>query len=155
MKKLLLVLFISAISQGVWSQNMGSSYTTAIGAKGYFAGGSIGGISVKHFLTKTTAIEGNLIFGNNLTVVEGLYAWHGAVNGAKGLQWYVGPGAWLGSTKRQGDSELYFAAKGTVGLDYKFTGAPISVALDVNPHLRFTQNTDFDFYTGLAFRFAL
>jgi len=152
MKKFFLIALLTmgcyAVSQ---AQNMGSSYTTSIGAKGYFGDGSIGGLSVKHFLTNNTALEGAMLFKKKVFVVEGLYEYHGDITGAKGLKWYVGPGAQLGSAY----NDFVFAAKGTLGLDYKFSGAPINVAFDVNPTFTITPETSFDFYAGIAFRFAL
>ncbi|WP_153796117.1 hypothetical protein [Foetidibacter luteolus] len=152
MKKTLLVALLTfglyAVSH---AQNMSSSYTTAIGAKGYFGDGSIGGLNVKHFLEGNTALEGSLLFKSKTFIAEGLYEWHGNITGAQGLKWYVGPGAQLGSLYE----EFYLALKGTVGLDYKFSGAPITIAFDVNPTFSLTPGTDFSFFAGVGFRFAL
>ncbi|HJU46302.1 MAG TPA: hypothetical protein VJ647_05925 [Chitinophagaceae bacterium] len=152
MKRILLVLLLTtgffAVSN---AQNMSSSYKTSIGAKGYFGDGSIGGFNVKHFIKDNVALEGSLLFRNKAFLVEGLYEWHGGISGANGLQWYVGPGAWIGSAA----DNFVFAGRGTIGLDYKFSGAPINVAFDLNPTLTFTPDTDFSFFAGVAFRFAL
>lgn len=137
------------------AQNIGSSYTTAIGIKGYAGAGGVGGLNIKHFFNGNNAVEGSILFRQNFFAFEGIYEWHGSINGAPGLRWYAGPGAWLGATGNGKDNDLYMAAKGTLGLDYKISGAPVNVALDVNPHLRLTQNSDFDFYAGFAFRFTL
>lgn len=137
------------------AQNTSSSYKTAIGAKAYGGAFNQGAINIKHFLNSTSALEGSLSFGNNFTAVEAVYEWHQPINNAPGLLWYVGPGASLGSVKNGSNSStLFLAAKGTLGLDYKVKGAPINFALDINPQLRLTQQTDFDIYAGFAFRFA-
>lgn len=152
MKKILLVVLLTTGLYAVSNaQNMSSNYKTAIGAKGYFGDGSIGGFNVKHFIQANVALEGSLLFRNKLVLIEGLYEWHGDISGANGLQWYVGPGAWIGSAA----NNFVFAGRGTLGLDYKFTGAPICVAFDVNPTLTFAPDTDFSFFAGVAFRFAL
>ncbi|MEX6687028.1 hypothetical protein QTN47_05960 [Danxiaibacter flavus] len=165
MKKILFVALILVAGISVANaQNMSSSYKTALGAKGYFGDGSIGGFNVKHFFNSTNALEGSLLFRSHFVAFEGIYEWHGPINGAKGLKWYVGPGAQLGFytgdhdhdyNNDHHDDNVLFALKGTVGLDYKFTGAPIDIAFDVNPTFNLTPNTDFNFYAGLAFRFAL
>jgi hypothetical protein len=152
MKRIILVVLLATGFYAVsTAQNMRSSYKTSIGAKGYFGDGSIGGFNVKHFLDSHSALEGSLLFRQKVFLVEGLYEWHGGINGANGLQWYVGPGAWIGSSF----NDFVFSLRGTAGLDYKFTGAPINVAFDVNPTFTLTPNTNFDFFAGIAFRFAL
>ena len=157
MKKIIAIFIFAcavAVSNQSQAQNMGSNYKTAIGAKGYFGDGSIGGINIKHFMNNSNALEGGVYFRSNFVLLEGMYEWHGQVAGAQGLHWYTGPGAWLGFVTK-GESDVLFALKGTLGLDYKFTGAPINVAFDVNPTFSLTPSTNFDFYAGIAFRFAL
>lgn len=154
-KRFLAIGLLLCTAAAAHAQNTGSTYRTAIGIKGYAGADGTGGLNVKHFLSGNTALEGTLLFRKNFFALEGMYLFHGDINGARGLKWYVGPGAWIGAVGRGDNSDLYFAGKGTLGLDYKIPGAPISLAVDVNPQLRFTQNTDFDFYGGFAFRFAL
>ncbi len=154
MKRIVLLLAVAFVSFNAVAQNTSSSYKTSIGAKGYFANGSIGGINVKHFLKSNTALEGSLLFKDKFFALEGIYEWHGDINGARGLHWYVGPGAMLGFVSGGGNNSTLFGLKGTVGLDYKFTGAPINIAFDVNPTFTFAPASDFDFMAGLAFRFA-
>ncbi len=160
MKKTLLFFFLVTalvtLSSSAFSQNMSSSYRTSVGAKGYFGNGSIAGINIKHFLKGSSALEGSLLFRNGFVGFEGVYEWHGDISGADGLKWYVGPGAWLGfyNNRGGGNSSAMFALKGAVGLDYKFSGAPINVAFDLNPTFSLTPVTDFDFFAGFAFRFA-
>lgn len=157
MKKIIaIVLFACAValSNETKAQNLGSNYKTSIGAKGYFGDGSIGGINIKHFTKANTALEGGLYFRDNFILLEGMYEWNGNIEGAPGLKWYTGPGAWLGFFTK-GPDDVLFALKGTLGIDYKFNGAPINVAFDINPTFSLTPSTNFDFYAGIAFRFAL
>jgi hypothetical protein len=150
---LIILLFTS---QGVTAQSTGSTYRTALGAKVYFGEGTIGGINIKHFLNSHGAIEGSLLFQKGAIGFEGQYDWHGDIVGATGLKWYVGGGGLLAfSTRDNTDNDVLFALKGALGLDYKFTGAPINISLDVNPIFVLTPDTDFDFWAGLAFRFTL
>jgi hypothetical protein len=140
------------------AQNLTSGYNTSLGVKGYFGDGSVGGINVKHFFNNTNAIEASLLFREHFVAVESIYEWHGPINGAQGLKWYAGPGVMLGSYSGNEldhtESDAYFALKGGVGLDYKFTGAPINVAFDLNPTFTLTQGSSFDLFVGIAFRFA-
>jgi hypothetical protein len=158
MKNILSLLTVLVFTIGTLqlkAQSTGSTYKTAIGAKGYFGDGSIGGINVKHFFNPRNALEGSLLFRNNFFAFEGIYEWHGPINGARGLQWYVGPGAQLGFyNSKYYDDQTYFAVKGTLGLDIKFNGAPINMAFDINPTFGLVPGTDFNFNAGLAFRFA-
>lgn len=158
MKKIVLILMLTcgalALSNDTKAQATGSSYKTSFGFKGYFGDGSIGGLNVKHFMRNSNALEGGIFFRNHFVMLEGLYEWHGDIQGAPGLKWYTGPGANLGFYTGPGDNDAAFAIKGTLGLDYKINGAPINVALDLNPTFWLTQGSNFDLYAGIAFRFA-
>lgn len=61
-------------------------------AKIYFGNGTTGGINIKHFLNKTAALEGSLLFATGALGIEGLYEYHGNITGAPGLKWYAGAG---------------------------------------------------------------
>lgn len=157
-KRILILLLITACSTFAKAQ-MGSTYRTALGGKFYFGNGNAGGINVKHFTNTRGALEGTVLFYNHALGIEGLYEWHSPVAGAPGLKWYVGGGALIAFSTRDDyyndDDETLFGIRGTLGLDYKFTGAPVNVAFDVNPTFVLTPNSDFDFSAGLAFRFTL
>jgi hypothetical protein len=140
---------------GAKAQNTSSSYRTAIGAKIYFGDGSSGGINIKHFMNRTAALEGSLVFFSGALGVEGLYEYHGNITGARGLKWFTGAGGILAfSTRKHSDESVLFGIRGTAGLDYKITGAPINVAFALDPTF-VVAPTDFDFAASLAFRFAL
>jgi hypothetical protein len=72
------------------------------------------------------------------------------------LNWYYGGGASIGSYKRRDfDGEVFFSADGVIGLDYKFNGAPINLALDWRPRLEITPNSGLSSNDlGLAIRFT-
>ena len=150
------MLCLLTLTQTAFSQSTGPTYRTALGAKAYFGDGTTGGINIKHVLNSKGALEGSLLFERGFLGVEGLYDWHGDINNAPGLKWYVGGGGLLFfPTKDQYGDDVVFALRGALGLDYKFTGAPINVAFDLNPTFNLTPATDFNFWAGLAFRFAL
>jgi hypothetical protein len=144
------------ISQTVTAQSTGSTYRTALGAKVYFGDGTTGGINIKHFLNSNGALEGSLLFEKGFLGIEGMYDWHQNIIGATGLKWYVGGGGlFFFPTDDDYGDDVVFGLKGAMGLDYKFTGAPINLSFDLNPIFVLTPDTDFEFWAGLAFRFTL
>lgn len=156
MKKIVLsVLLLTGIYAVSNAQSLGSSYKTAVGGKFYFGDGTLGGINIKHFTNNHSALEGSLLFGSGAVGVEGLYEWHGDIPSAAGLQYYIGGGGLLlFSTTKGSDDKVGFGLRGTIGLDYKFSGAPVDVAFGLDPVFQLAPGTDFNFAAGLAFRFA-
>jgi hypothetical protein len=131
------IFLIVMISIRAFSQNTGSTYRTAIGFKFYPAA-----VSVKHFTTSNTAIEGLGYFWNYGFRFTGLYEFHGNIGEVQGLRWYVGPGAhigfWNDKYKTEYDEDgAYAGIDGVLGLDFKFTGAPINISLDWQPSFSF------------------
>lgn len=140
------------------AQALGHDYKTGLGVKiGYWGGGAL---DVKHFMNPTSALEGQFSFSRNWFMVTGLYEFHGDIDGAPGLKWYVGPGAHLGfyNNRHQdhynSNTTIYAGVDGVLGLDYKFNKAPISLSLDIQPAFSF-PNGDFNIWGGLGIRFTL
>lgn len=157
MKKVFIFICIIffAFTLQTQAQKTGSNYSTALGAKIYFEDGTTGGINIKHFLNKTAALEGSLLFATGALGVEGLYEYHGDIAGAKGLKWYAGAGGIVAfSTRKYATDKVAFGLRTTLGLDYKISGAPIVLAFDIDPTFNLAPETSFDFGAGLAFRFA-
>ena len=158
MKKLIFTLFagFALLTMSTTDANA-QNYKNAIG--GRF--GAANGISFKTGLSKGAMLE---LIGNfrsnkgydyfNLT---GLYEVYKPINGAQGLNFYYGGGASIGSLKFQdNESDVYLAANGVLGLDYKFNDLPFNLSLDWVPSLRLTPNTDFysgDVGLGIRFTF--
>jgi len=116
---------------------MGSDYQTAVGVKFW-----PGAISVKHFVGDNRALEGLASFWDHGFRFTGLYEIHGDISGAEGLKWYVGPGAHFGFYNGYAYNGYYYGSgsfslgiDGVLGLEYKFSGAPIAASLDINPYL--------------------
>ncbi len=125
-------LFMSAAN----AQSNGSSYTTALGVKFYPGAG----ISLKHFIKSNAALEGIGYFWKDGIRIAGLYEFHGDINGAPGLKWYVGGGAhisvWNTDWKKNNPGRTNgssIGVDGVLGLDYKFNGAPINMSIDWQP----------------------
>lgn len=157
LKKLSFVLIVMFlfVSQS-FSQSMGTEYRTAIGAKFW-----PGAITIKHFIKDDVALEGLAYFWNYGFRFTGLYEFHGDINGAPGLKYYIGPGAHIGvyndkwiSRYNDRDKGVDLGIDGVLGLDYKIKGAPINLSIDWQPSFTFVSHTDFRSFGGLAVRFA-
>lgn len=131
------------------------TYRTAIGAKFYVGDGSAGGINIKHSLAEHTALEGSLLFFSGAIGLEGLYEYQGPINGAPGLQYFVGGGGLLAFGTGKGDNNTAFALRLTGGIDYKFEGAPISVSLGLDPIFYLAPSTGSSLTLGIGFRYIL
>ena len=131
------------------AQNNSSTYETALGVKLWYTGG---GISFKQFVGNNRAMEGIGYFWQHGVRITGLYEFHFDFEGAPGLKWYAGPGAHIGfynngyyyddAGNRHG-SNTYIGVDGVLGLDYKFSGAPINLCVDWQPSFEFGYNRGF------------
>ena len=161
MKKVsvLLFAFICLAAAGVNAQ----TYRTALGAKFYAGDGSVGGINIRHATAPHTALEGSLLFFNGAIGIEGLYEYQGPVNGAPGLQYFVGGGGMLslGNGRKYGRYGRYdndntaFALRLTGGLDYKFPGAPINISLGLDPFFYLAPSTGSNLALGIGMRYVI
>lgn len=154
MKKILfislLILTVSAVRAQSKSENS-SNYRTALGVKVYDGLG----ISFKHFLTDRNALELIGYFWGHGMRITGLYEIHGPINGARGLKWYIGPGAHIAVYNEKHGDLTAIGIDGVIGLDYKFSGAPINLALDWQPSFEFTNSRGFTgSWLGLAIRYT-
>lgn len=160
----LLLLSISASAQ---------QYATGIGLR---LGGFNNGITVKHFVNSSGALEGIASFGRGSFRITGLYEKHTEFPTAKGLSWYFGGGAHVGFFtdeygyaywryyKRRGyvlvvdeyrDNSVSIGADFILGLEYKFQKAPVNIGLDVKPFVDIVPGV-FGYWEGaLSFRFTL
>jgi hypothetical protein len=165
MKKIKCNLFIFAFTlltgPFLFAQSLDHNYKTALGVKVW---GDGGGISLKHFVGATHAVEGLGYFWNRGARIVGLYEFHYTFPDAPGLLWYVGPGAHVGFYNNRyydnrfadGDgSGSYIGVDGVLGLDYKFKGAPINLSLDWQPSFEFGASRGFiGSWGGLGVRYT-
>jgi hypothetical protein len=155
-KQVTLSIAFVAIVAIVQAQSMGSTYKTALGVKVWDGAG----ISVKHFTNKNNwAIEGIGFFWKDGFRVTGLYEFHGPINGAPGLQYYIGPGAHIGfydgNNNFNVDNRTFIGLDGVLGLDYKINGAPINLSIDWQPSIEFGDGRGFNSgWGGLGVRFT-
>ncbi len=159
MKKIITVVIALIVfnNHQASAQALGSSYKTALGVKFY-----PGSVTLKHFVKPDAALEGIGYFWNRGTRITGLYEFHFDISGAKGLKWYVGPGAHIGiyNTKYYGGA-TYLGVDGVLGLDYKFNKAPINMSIDWQPSFEFGDDSKYPNYNrfsgdwgGLAIRYT-
>ena len=154
MRKALLACFLLLSVATVRAQSKstnGSTYTTALGVRIWDGGG----ITLKHFFNDRNAGELIGYFWRNGVRFTGLYEIHGDITGAKGLRWYIGPGAHIGFYNSKYGDGSFGGIDGVLGLDYKFNGAPINVSLDWQPSFEFGDNRGFyGGWGGLGIRYT-
>jgi len=157
MKKVLLLCLTAGLLLIRPSSADAQSYENAIGVRI----GSYNGVNFKTFLNTNKALDLNLSVRSNDNfkrfILTGLYEVHNPINGAPGLLWYYGGGASIGSYKvRKFEGDVFLSADGVLGLDYKFDGVPLNLAVDWRPRLELTPNTNFGTGdVGLAIRLIL
>jgi hypothetical protein len=107
-------------------------------------------ITAKYFATDKTAVEAIVSFGSRFGIC-GLLEVHNQFS-TPGLSWFYGGGAYVGFQ----DNDTYLGPTGIVGLDYKFSGAPVNISLDWKPELDIIPSVNFvpDAF-ALSVRFAL
>lgn len=95
-------------------------------------------VSVKYFMDESNAIEGLVSFGTRFGL-GGLYERHQLIGGTPGFTWFWGLGGYVGFQ----NSNTYLGPTGAIGLDYKFTNAPINLSIDWKPELDILPNINF------------
>ena len=133
------------------AQSMGSTYKTALGIKVWDGAG----ISFKNFVSGNNAVEVIGYFWKRGSRLTGLYEIHGNIAGARGLKWYVGPGAHLSFYDRKYGDRVAAGIDGVLGLDLKVNRAPINFSLDWQPSFEFAdENTFIGNWGGFAIRYT-
>lgn len=155
MKRLVVVcMFVFAFA---YAQEAQAQYTTGIGLRA----GVSNGLTVKHFISNDAALEGILHTRWGGFVITGLYEVHKDISDVKGLMWFFGGGAHLGSwnagsNRPWGDrnrSETVVGLSGIIGLDYAFADVPIGLSLDWKPTFNFSGQRYWGDEVALSIRF--
>ncbi len=157
--KFMVTIFIGLI---LFSQTAAAqSYHTGLGLR---FGGLTSGITLKHFVSQKSALEGILSLGNKSFILTGLYEIHAPVDQSKQFQVYYGIGGHLGFFQEGGsyyynNKRLYtqttvVGIDGILGLDYKFKNAPINISMDVKPFVDFFNGNYVYFDGGLSLRYT-
>jgi hypothetical protein len=144
MKKILVTL-IAALFITVAAQ--AQDYKTGIG----FRGGLSNGLTVKHFISGNTALEGLLSTRWGGFHLTGLYEIHAPAFSVNGLHWYYGVGGHLGSWQTNSknpwwnddDSHTVIGIDGIVGIEYNIGAIPFNISLDYKPGFNLIGHTGF------------
>ncbi len=152
MKKIFLgVLFVLAMAPFTYSQ----SYSNAIGLRG----GLSNGITFKHSMSESNALEGILSVRDYGFTVTGLYEFQKPLAEVENLYWYYGFGAHLGLYDEDQSSlntGLILGADGIIGMEYNFSEIPINISLDYKPGFNLIGYTGFvgdEFALSLRYTF--
>jgi len=133
MKKLTFVLLIAL---GFGLQTNAQDYNTGIGLRGGWGTG----LTVKHFLSGKSAVEGILDSQWRGIRITGLYEIHNQAFNTNRLNWYYGVGGhigfWNGRNYRQVDNHNNYTIigiDGILGLEYNFEEIPFNIGIDWKP----------------------
>ena len=94
-------------------------------------------VSFKYFTSESLALEGLLSFSDPVAIGL-LFEKHNPFS-SPGLQWFYGAGGYVGF-----GSNTKVGGMGIIGLDYKFTNAPLNLSLDWKPELNIISDINFE-----------
>jgi len=156
MKKLLFVLSLSAIiSLSVSAQD----YKTSLGLRA----GYPYGLTIKHFMGKSNAVEGILASSYNGFVATALFENEHWTGSYPGLKWFWGVGAHVGFWNSGNNPRLpatydggsIIGLDGILGLEYTFDEIPLNLSLDVLPSVNLIGDVGFGgIFGALSIRYV-
>jgi hypothetical protein len=132
-----------------FNESKAQTYATGVGLRA----GVTNGLTVKHFIQEDVALEGILHTRWRGLVITGLYEVHKNIREVRGLRWFYGGGAHIGSWNSNrvpppwADPDFrgttVVGIDGIIGLDYKFVDAPINLSLDYKPAFNIINGAGF------------
>ena len=132
-KTFLLIILLSFVGFGALQAQ---DYGTGIGIRG----GLAQGITVKHFISSTNALEGIVSTRDHGWAITGLYEIHADPFKISELKVFYGAGAhigwWYDSDAPWADAGSEYTIIGIdaiLGLEYSFDEIPISISIDWKP----------------------
>jgi hypothetical protein len=150
------ILFILVLTVGMTIAASGQDYKTAAGLRA----GLPYGLTIKHFLNETNAVEGIIASRWGGFSITGLYEnvhWTGEY---PGLNWFWGIGAHVGFW----NSNPYYSGLSVgavlgvdaiLGLEYTFDEIPLNLSLDVLPSFNLIGYTGWNGINGgLSIRYV-
>jgi hypothetical protein len=106
-------------------------YKVAIGIRFSSAAPTLSNsVTVRYFMNDRDALEGLVSFGTRFGI-GGLFERYQLIGATPAFTWFYGAGAYLGFQ----DRNTFLGPTGIVGMDYKFSNAPINLSLDWKPEL--------------------
>lgn len=145
MKKIALTIFLSVF---FLSLSYAQDYNTGIGVRGGYANG----LTIKHFISSNSALEGIISSRWKGFQITGLYEIHNRAFNTDRLNWYYGFGGhvgfWDGDDTNEhwgdpGKSYTVIGIDGIVGLEYNFSEIPFNLSLDWKPSYNLSGYTGF------------
>jgi len=143
MRKVFITVFMAL---GVFALSQAQDYNTGIGLRG----GLSNGLTVKHFLSSKTAVEGILATRWQGFELTGLFEIHAPAFEVERLNWYYGFGGhigfWNGNYTNWGTAGTTYTVigiDGILGLEYNFTEVPINLSIDWKPAFNLIGYTGF------------
>ncbi len=125
---------------------LAQDYNTGIGLRG----GYFNGLTLKHFVSSNTAIEGIISSRWRGLQVTGLYEIHNQAFNTNRLNCYYGIGGhvgfWDGNRTNWGDngtSYTVIGVDGILGMEYNFSEIPFNLSLDWKPSFNLVGYTGF------------
>lgn len=151
-------LILLTLSMNAKAQN----YRTGLGLGVDFGdGATLVGPSLRTHFSRHAALQAEVLFGGNTTVLQAFLQYNSQIRGAKGLDWYIGggPKVQIYDRKRYFFNDSYTAVYlvPMIGLDYKISGAPLAIAFDWRPSIYVGDNPFLGTEAGrfgLGFRFT-
>jgi len=160
-KQSLSSMFIFITMLFIISSVLAQSYKTGSGLR---FGGLSSGLTVKHFISTTSALESILSVARKGFIVTGLYEKHNSVDHSNLFKFYYGGGGHIGffqdgggyyfNSNRVYTKSTMVGLDGIVGMEYKFKGAPINIGMDFKPFIDFFNGNTVYFDGGLNIRYA-
>lgn len=132
-------------------------YKTAIGLRG---GYPANGVTIKHFLSQSNAVEGILATSHGGFVVTGLYENEHWTGEYPGLNWFWGFGAHVGFWDDNPyidnvDVSTVLGVDFILGLEYTFDEIPLNLSIDLLPSVNLLGYSGWGgIYGGLSIRYA-
>lgn len=158
-KQLLLFIFIGNLI--ITNSTLAQSFQTGAGLR---FGGLSNGLTIKHFISKVSALEGILSFGHKNSIVTGLYEIHTPVDHSSLFSLFYGVGGHIvffrdGGSYYYNNNHLYAATTvsgidAILGLNYTFKQAHVNVGMDFKPFIDFYNASIFYFDGGVSVRYT-
>lgn len=142
--KTFLITLCMFFSISMFSQN----YHTGIGVRGGFGYG----VTVKHFVGPSSALEGIVSNRWGGLLVTGLYEKHANAFDVRGLNWFYGAGGHIGFWNGKYDNHPWFddnepytviGLDGIIGIEYDIQEIPFSVGVDWKPAINLVGYSGF------------
>jgi hypothetical protein len=122
---------VCVLFSGLFNHLSAQDYKLAMGVRFSSAAPTLSNsVSVKYFITQTDAVEGLVSFGSRFGI-GALYERHQLIGGTPAFTWFYGGGGYVGFQ----NNNSYVGPQGVIGLDYKFSNAPLNLSLDWKPEL--------------------